>query len=244
MKYKELNILFITLSAIALVLSSLNGIDQEAYSGPLFSAVSFMVVLLSAFHLRQNLIRGISIYLLGIAHMYLARDGQLGVGLNFWYVSFAFLVADGFFTTSALPKALAFFLIFGINAGICTLLQNDANELRQLLPPIGALLIVIALFKDRFFQFLKGKPTLNLCGRLTATEAKYLMEYISGKSYKEIAFNNDVSDSTIRNMMARAMRKLELVDGNELIRFGERHLLVWKPDSDGSSEDLYDRKRS
>lgn len=58
-----------------------------------------------------------------------------------------------------------------------------------------------------FVKMARDKLSLSAKG-LSATEIAYAMALLSGKNVKEIAFEHDVSESTVRNSLARVYGKL------------------------------------
>jgi DNA-binding CsgD family transcriptional regulator len=84
------------------------------------------------------------------------------------------------------------------------------------------------LYKDRLVVFLKEpKPELSLTKKgLAPSECSYIMALIQGKSPKEIALEFQVSDSTVRNTLVRAYKKLEVEDAQALVALTSTHEVV------------------
>jgi DNA-binding CsgD family transcriptional regulator len=69
-----------------------------------------------------------------------------------------------------------------------------------------------------------AKPRLSLHERgLSPAEAAYVRAAATGVSYKEIASDAKVSESTVRNTLARAYRKLGVADKAALVALIDAH---------------------
>ena len=137
-------------------------------------------------------------------------------GLGYFVIGVLLIERAGFFQKARARKItiLALFLL--------------AQELvavfftkRPLFDAVGPTFFVLAfgvflwfLYKDRLVVFLKEpKPELSLTKKgLAPSECSYIMALIQGKSPKEIALEFQVSDSTVRNTLVRAYKKLEVED--------------------------------
>jgi len=100
---------------------------------------------------------------------------------------------------------------------------------------IGAIFFILAflvffylMFQDKLMVFLsEPKEKLSLGAKdLSDTEIDYIMAVISGKSVKETAFDAGVSESTVRNMLARGYTKLGVANRAELFALAEKHDIV------------------
>ncbi len=76
-----------------------------------------------------------------------------------------------------------------------------------------------------YLRYEKPKLSLSAFG-LTPLEAKYAKAMVEGKSFKEIAVEFNVSESTIRNTLARVYKKLNVVDKSSLAALLASHNLV------------------
>lgn len=71
------------------------------------------------------------------------------------------------------------------------------------------------------------KPRLSLSEQgLSTAEAAYVRSAVAGVSYKEIASNAGISESTVRNTLARAYRKLGVTDKAALVALVDAHELM------------------
>lgn len=84
------------------------------------------------------------------------------------------------------------------------------------------------LYKDKLVIIMREpKPRLSLTDRgLSHAERSFVLETLSGKSQKEIAIDFSLSESTVRNTLARAYKKLEVEDRVGLAILGERSEIV------------------
>ncbi|HTX73147.1 MAG TPA: helix-turn-helix transcriptional regulator [Rectinemataceae bacterium] len=80
------------------------------------------------------------------------------------------------------------------------------------------LLFLFVTFRERIIVYLKEpKPKFSLGERgLSVAERCYVLSIIEGKTTKEIAFDYEVSESTVRNTLARAYKKLDVEDRADL----------------------------
>ncbi|MDP3179785.1 MAG: LuxR C-terminal-related transcriptional regulator, partial [Spirochaetaceae bacterium] len=83
-------------------------------------------------------------------------------------------------------------------------------------------------FNERVVVYLKEtKPRLSLTDKgLSQAERTYIRALTVGQSLKEIAAAANISESTVRNTLSRAYKKLEVEDKTELAKMMERHELV------------------
>ena len=90
------------------------------------------------------------------------------------------------------------------------------------------LLFLFTAFNDRIVVYLKEpKQKVSLKARgLSDAEQLYVRQLIAGKSIKEVSSENGVSDSTVRNTLSRAYKKLGLHNKAELAGFAERYNVV------------------
>ncbi|HUX37679.1 MAG TPA: sigma factor-like helix-turn-helix DNA-binding protein [Rectinemataceae bacterium] len=84
------------------------------------------------------------------------------------------------------------------------------------------------LYKDRLVVFLKEpKPRLSLAEKgLTHAERAYVLAVMEGRSAKEICVDYDVAESTVRNTLARACKKLEVEDSTGIAVLAATHEVV------------------
>jgi DNA-binding CsgD family transcriptional regulator len=73
----------------------------------------------------------------------------------------------------------------------------------------------------------RDKPRLSLTEKgLSPTQISYVLSRLEGKSVKVIALQNKVQESTVRNSLARAYKKLQIYDNAGLVTLGERYEVV------------------
>ncbi len=95
---------------------------------------------------------------------------------------------------------------------------NTHRQIERAIAPVFFISTFLAflylMFRDRVIVYLKKElPILSLSARgLSASESLYVRGIRDGKSQKEIASDAGVSESTVRNTLARAYKKLEVVD--------------------------------
>jgi DNA-binding NarL/FixJ family response regulator len=88
--------------------------------------------------------------------------------------------------------------------------------------------VLYLMFEERLAVYLKApKPRISLKEKeLSGTERLYIKNITIGKTSKDIAFDYEVSESTVRNTLARAYKKLGIEDKSELAALAERYELV------------------
>ncbi len=114
------------------------------------------------------------------------------------------------------------FLMFFIPA-VHDILVNNGYLHDPYFAPFGTILFFLLLavqltgsstrtLKSRtLITIEREKPRLLLSDRgLSATEIDYALALLSGRSVKEIAFDREVSESTVRNSLSRVYAKLEV----------------------------------
>ncbi|GAB1454735.1 hypothetical protein MASR2M48_00300 [Spirochaetota bacterium] len=86
------------------------------------------------------------------------------------------------------------------------------------------ILFLWILYKDKLIIIMKEKkPVLSLSEKsLSIAEKSFVLETLSGKSHKEIASDFELKESTVRNTLARAYKKLDVEDRVGLALIGER----------------------
>ena len=138
----------------------------------------------------------IGVLLLERAGLFKKRRGLTVVSLSLFLL--AMEVAAVFFTRRSLFHAIAptfFILSFG--------------------------LFLWFLYKDKLVIIIKEpKARISLAERgLSPAERSYVLALLEGKSPKEIAGDFEVTDSTVRNTLVRAYKKLEVEDSASLMAF-------------------------
>jgi DNA-binding CsgD family transcriptional regulator len=122
----------------------------------------------------------------------------------------------GFFERSRLAKFLitiAYFFLSEILVGLYHKLPPVDIAL-PILYTTFFLAFLLFVYGDKWIVYLKEpKPTLSLAElKVTAKEAEYLRALLEGRSIKEIAIDTGVTESTVRNTLARVYRKFNVQD--------------------------------
>jgi DNA-binding CsgD family transcriptional regulator len=157
-------------------------------------------------------------------------DAQSIYGLGFFVIGVLLLERSGFFFRHRLVKAailLAYLLAIEVAAVI---LSNrplaDAVSPTFFIAAFGVFLWF--LYKDKLVVILKEpKQRISLETKgLSSSESLYIRSTIKGRHQKEIAADFEVSESTIRNTLARAYKKLGIEDKASLAGLAERFDVV------------------
>lgn len=144
-------------------------------------------------------------------------------GLGFFVMAILLLFKIGFFEKGRIPKIVGLFIyLYGwelfaaIRAG-----RYTGLSLTPVFFVTVFLIFLYILYKDQIIVYLKQpKPLLDLKAKgLADAEAAYILALSKGLNVKEIAGQFKVSDSTVRNTLARAYKKLGVQDKAELSTF-------------------------
>jgi DNA-binding CsgD family transcriptional regulator len=150
--------------------------------------------------------------------------------LGFFITAVLLLVRFGALDTHRL-KRLALCLIYFLACevfGWIRFRKDFSSIFSTLFFVLGFLLFLFTAFNDRIVVYLKEpKQKVSLEERgLADAEQLYVLQIISGKSIKEVSFENGVSESTIRNTLSRAYKKLGLHNKADLSKFAEHYDVV------------------
>lgn len=147
-------------------------------------------------------------------------------GLGFFIMSVLLLERANFFSRHRLAKIIILIIYLLCIEVVGVLYGGEAFN-----DAIGASFFMIAfavflwfLYKDRLVVILKEpKPRLSLAEKgLSLGEQSFVKLTIAGKSQKELAFDFELSESTVRNTLSRAYKKLGVDDRIGLAVLSER----------------------
>lgn len=151
-------------------------------------------------------------------------------GLGFLIMGGLLLERAGFFQRRRAIKAIAFMAYL-----LATEITAAVVSTEPITKAVGPTFFITAfgvflwfLYKDRLVVSLQ-EPKVKVCLSemgLTLSERAYVLAMIEGKSVKEIAFEYEVSESTIRNSIARACKKLAVEDSTGLAVLAATHDVV------------------
>ena len=160
----------------------------------------------------------------------MSSDSSSFYPLGFFITAVLLLVRFGALDTHRLKRlALCLLYFFACEVFGWIRFQKDFTTIfSTLFFVLGFLLFLLTAFNDRIVVYLKEpKQKISLEERgLADAEQLYVLQIISGKSIKEVSFENGVSESTIRNTLSRAYKKLGLHNKAELSKFSERYDVV------------------
>ena len=90
------------------------------------------------------------------------------------------------------------------------------------------LIFLLIVYGGKWVVYLKvPKPPLSLSTKnLTKKEAEYLKALLGGRSLKEVAIDGGVTESTVRNTMARVYRKFDVRDKSALMAKCENYSIM------------------
>lgn len=140
------------------------------------------------------------------------------------------LFRQGFFDRSRVAKLLITILYFFLSELLVGLYQGLTlvDIAMPILYTIVFLAFLLIVYGDKWIVYLKEpKPTLSLAElKVTAKETEYLRALLDGRSIKEIAIDTGVTESTVRNTLARVYRKFDVQDKAALMAKCGRYALV------------------
>jgi len=148
-------------------------------------------------------------------------------GLSFFFVGVITLFRLGFFARlRGLKLALCTLYLLGCELLV---LERSGLGLLEAIDPVFFMIVFVAFmclaYEEKLAVFLhEPKPLLSLRAQgLSAAERVYVMAIVEGRSPKEVASECSVSESTVRNTLARAYKKLGVEDKSALAALAENH---------------------
>ena len=234
--YKRTGLFFMVIFLLAMIVSVIDGIflSHKSFITALTHPYVIVLFVLAALMLLSTKRKALS-WLQPVVWFICAFLGIISgpgsiQGLGFYIIGMLLLFRFGFFETHRILKlsiALGFFFVAEI---IAAMIKKE--ELLTFLAPVFIITVLIITlylaYEEKLMVYLKEpKETLSLKGKgLTDAEQKYVLAMVGGKSPKEIAFFYEVSESTVRNTLARAYKKLGVGDRSELAALAARVELV------------------
>lgn len=151
-------------------------------------------------------------------------------GLGYFVMGVVLLERAGFFVRHRRAKTVGVGVAL-LGMELAAAIVSKSSLMKALAPTFFILAFGVFLwflYKDRLVILLKEpKPRLSLVERgLTTSERSYILALIEGKVPKEIGADYDVAESTVRNTLARAYKKLEVADATELAVLAATHEVV------------------
>jgi DNA-binding CsgD family transcriptional regulator len=158
-------------------------------------------------------------------------NAQSLYGLGFFVMGVLLLFRLGFYERYRLLKLICSiaYLYFW---EIWSALKVGRNLISAFTPVFfvtALLLMLYVAFSEKLMVYLKEpKQKLSLREKtLSEAERAYVMALLKdGKNYKEIAFDFEVSESTVRNTLARAYKKLDISDHMGLVNLANQYDIV------------------
>lgn len=148
-------------------------------------------------------------------------------GFGLFAVGAILLLVDGQLSRQPIPKLAGLTLyLLSLVVGSSIVTKASFETATGLLLFMAAFFLFLFLtFQDKIIVFVKAyKPVLRLSQKgLSEKEASHLLGLLAGKTTKEIAFEHDVKESTIRNSLSRAYRRLGFTDKTQLLQWAEGH---------------------
>ena len=168
---------------------------------------------------------------LALAPLPLIDNAQSFFGLGFFVMGNLLLFRLGFFERRRLPKLIISigYLYFWEVWSALKVGRNLVSAFTPVFFITAFLLMLYFAFSEKLMVYLhEPKEKLSLREKtLSEAERAYVMALLKdGKNYKEIAFDFEVSESTVRNTLARAYKKLGVSDHAGLASLGNKFEIV------------------
>lgn len=188
-------------------------------------AVFILFFVLSALYGSLRWVQPV-VFLVGFGFSVMQSPDSISA-LGFFVVGVALLERGGFFGRHRARKTILLGALL-VSAELYAVIY--ANE--SLLLALGPTLFILAfgaffwfLYRERIVIVLREpKLRLSLSEKgLSPAESSYVRALMQGKSSKEIASDYDIAESTVRNTIARACKKLEVEDSTELAVMAATH---------------------
>jgi DNA-binding CsgD family transcriptional regulator len=151
-------------------------------------------------------------------------------GLGFFVVAVLLFFKLGFYNRNRILKAVlcvAYILALEIAAAF----KNGKRFYLGLVPTffiVAFIAFLFLVFRDRLVVYLKEpKPKLCLEDKgLSEAEQVYVRVILAGRGVKDASFESGVSESTVRNTLSRAYKKLGVVNRAGLVALAEKYEVV------------------
>jgi DNA-binding CsgD family transcriptional regulator len=233
-KLKQSGILFAVVFALGFAVNFVSGIVQHhsiAYMffapGQILCVGGAILFVLSAYIEKLRWIQP-AVFLL-TSPFAIIPDSRGIYGLGFFIMGVLLLERAGYFEKHRLLKVFTVVAyLFAIEVG--AVIYSHLSIMRA----ISVLFFIVSfgvflwfLYKDRLVVIFKEpKPRISLAERgLSLGEQSFVKLTIAGKSQKELAFDFELSESTVRNTLSRAYKKLGVDDRIGLAVLSERYQL-------------------
>jgi len=190
--------------------------------------LAIAMFLASAFVVKLRYLQPIVFLTIGVIPI-LQEPGAIS-GLTFFMMGMVLLERAGFFLKFRVLKIIISILFLMTVELIAVFTSGDL--IRRAIEPTFMImafgLFLWFLYKERLVIIMREpRPRVSLTEKgLSPAERLFVMKTLSGKSQKEIAFDYELSESTIRNTLARAYKKLDVEDKTALAILGERSEVV------------------
>ncbi len=165
-----------------------------------------------------------------IAPFSISTDTTSFFGLGLFAIALILLYRLGFYNNRRIPKLIISFSYFALSEAASVIVndQKAVYAVEAIFFMIVFCIVIYLVFEEKLAVYLKEpKHELSLKEKgLATTERAYTLAFASGKTTKEVAYDFGVSESTVRNTLARSYKKLGVEDKAGLSALAERYRLV------------------
>jgi DNA-binding CsgD family transcriptional regulator len=208
--------------------------DKTGRAGSFFDSLFFFDLFSAALMFASAFVRLLTwtqpLVFLVFTPLDFMENAESFYGLGFFVMAVILLHRLGFYERHRILKLVAS-VAYLYGWELYGALRSN-NKISNALPPIfyitAFLVFLYLVFHEKLAVYLKEpKASLSLSGYgLSVAERNYILGIISGKNTKEIAFDFEVSESTVRNTLVRAYKKLQIEDKSSLAALAEKYRIV------------------
>lgn len=148
-------------------------------------------------------------------------------GIAFFIMLIISLFRLGFYNKHKIARTIVSLVLF-YGMEIASVVREGKPAVESLEPIFFItvfLLMLYLAFQEKIMVYLKEpKQKLSLTAKgLSEVETAYVKALVGGKTIKELSVDKEVAESTVRNTLARAYKKLEVPDRAGLLALGEKY---------------------
>ncbi|GAB1432882.1 hypothetical protein MASR2M29_15070 [Spirochaetota bacterium] len=230
--YRKMGLLFALFFFLGFAINFFSGFIQTksilmTFSNTILHSLltSTVLFLLSSISIRLKWLQ-VSVFII-MTPIAIIRDPKAIYGLGFFAMAILLLVRYGFYDKNRVFKIIlsSSYLILTEFLAVFFSRESLFSAIAPSYYISGFIYFLFLIYKEKLVVYLrKPKPLLSLKEKgLSSAERSFVLLVLSGKTQKEIAIEFELSESTIRNTLARAYKKLGVVDMVSLAILGERN---------------------
>jgi DNA-binding CsgD family transcriptional regulator len=181
----------------------------------LITAVLFLIVF---FNPEYALLFGLAFLLNGLMCI---ADSAITIGSLFTIAALSIGVKYGFFRRWKVFKLITISILVLASVFIkeWQYPNKTMDNLRELLLHMAFIVILYFMFKKDLANYFRQrtKKSLTITYKLSEKESVYVLGILAGKTSKEIASDNKITETTVRTTLSRAYKKMQISDAKQLV---------------------------